>query len=455
MRSANKSLRALLLWRMLSVLLPTLIVGSVLSYFLAARGVVHAFDLGLLDDATDLARELLIEQDKIELNLPPDARQMLLSNNEDNERYAVWDSRGRLISGDMAVLQHFLPNAPASYEFRVVELEGNNYRGVLLRDTSLREPIFIGVVQTTHGLDRILRDIFGSVVFLGASISLMALIGVAIGIRRGLQPVEQLRAEILSRSPTALHPLNAFEAPLELQPIVHSINELLVSLDESLQRHRHFIASAAHQLRTPLAVLSTQLELSLKEQPREFHAVLQRLLATVRRASHLSSQLLSLARLESANEGEMPMQSVALADVIRAAVANYVVLAERKKIELNFEIDAARIQGQTILLEEMIGNLLENAINYAGDGAKICIRSISGVGNVVLTIADDGPGVSPQTLAALGNPFFRGEAADTKGSGLGLVIVKEIVRLHRGSLQFKAGKNNRGLVVEIHLPLMH
>jgi len=454
MRSANRSLRALLLWRMLFVLLPTLVVGSVLSYFLAARGVVHAFDLGLLDDATDLARELLIEQEHVELNLAPDARQMLLSNNEDTERYAVWDSRGQLISGDIALLKAWFPDTPTSHEFRVVELEGKPYRGVLLRDTSQRQPIFIAVVQTTRGLDRILRDIFGSVIFLGALISLTALVGVAIGIRRGLHPVEQLRAEILSRSPTALHPLEVQNAPLELQPIVHSINELLLSLDQSLERHRHFIASAAHQLRTPLAILSTQLELHLKEQPREFHAVLQRLLATVRRASHLSSQLLSLARLESANEGETPMQPVALAAVIRAAVANYVVAAERKRIELNFNIDAARVLGQAILLEEMIGNLLDNAINYAGEGAHICISSSTGVGNVVLTIVDDGPGVSAHNLAAMGSPFFRGDATDSKGSGLGLVIVKEIVRLHRGSLQFKRGENNRGLVVEIHLPLV-
>jgi len=453
MRSANRSLRALLLWRMLLVLLPTLLIGSVLSYFLAARGVVHAFDLGLLDDATDLAHQLHRQAGEVVLNLPADARQMLLSNNEDTVRYAVW-SGDVLLSGDTALVNLWRLEASDAHEFRVLKLDGNNYRGVLLRDNSQQQPVLIAVVQTTRGLDRILRDIFGSVIFLGALISLTALVGVAIGIRRGLHPVEQLRAEILSRSPTALHPLEVQNAPLELQPIVHSINELLLSLDQSLERHRHFIASAAHQLRTPLAILSTQLELHLKEQPREFHAVLQRLLATVRRASHLSSQLLSLARLESANEGETPMQPVALAAVIRAAVANYVVAAERKRIELNFNIDAARVLGQAILLEEMIGNLLDNAINYAGEGAHICISSSTGVGNVVLTIVDDGPGVSVPTLAAMGSPFFRGDATDSKGSGLGLVIVKEIVRLHRGSLQFKRGENNRGLVVEIHLPLV-
>jgi two-component system sensor histidine kinase TctE len=232
------------------------------------------------------------------------------------------------------------------------------------------------------------------------------------------------------------------------------VNELMEKLEHSFTVHRHFIADAAHQLRTPLAILSSELEVGLKENPQDCGPLLQRLLDTTQRAVRLASQLLSLAKLENANDTLERVETVALEEIARAAAARYVAQAERSGVGLEFQLQPLHVLGESLLLEELLGNLLENAILYTGRGGQVFIAAHSRAGYAILSVIDNGPGVEAATRARLGTPFFRERAyAGQPGSGLGLAIVKEIARLHGGAVEFREGLEGRGLRVEIRLPL--
>ena len=237
-----------------------------------------------------------------------------------------------------------------------------------------------------------------------------------------------------------------------MRPIVENINALLERLGQSLHAHRHFIADAAHQLRTPLATLNAQLEVALKIPPHDAHATFEQLLETAQRASHLANQLLSLARLEYTEQIPPTAEILSLDDILSAVLPHCVIAAEAKAIELNFDIKPSRILGNRILLEELISNLLDNAIRYVQSGGQVTMFSNESDGALHITLLDNGPGMAPENIGKLGTPFFRVDTGNQNGCGLGLAIAREIVRLHKGSLQFSRASEAGGLRIDIELP---
>ena len=451
------SLRRTLQHYLLLVLLPTLLAGSALTYYIAVNRVRDAFDLGLLDVAEDIAQATTARSNHLFVTLPDVVRDMLKTVNQDRVIYAVWDDQRRLVTGDARLLTTAaVPEGRASAVFDSIEIGARDWRRVLLRGTHDNRYFYVAVARTTGAMFQIRRNIFLGVFIFGSLLTAVALIGVYVGIRKGLTPIATLCREIGLRSSSNLTPLDSDLSPHELRPIVHNVNALMEQLERSLRGHRRFIADAAHQLRTPLAALDAQIAVAQLAPASEAHAALQQLAATTQRAGHLANQLLSLARLEHAQLPRQHMETVDLQEALGTVLPGFVIAAERSGIELQFDVRPCHLIGHRILLQELLSNLLDNAIRYVPRGGLVDMEAYldEQTDTVRLTISDDGPGVDDEMLTRLGTPFFRGGATDADGCGLGLAIAGEIVRLHGGEIRFARATPRGGLRIDIDFPTL-
>ncbi|HET7832631.1 MAG TPA: sensor histidine kinase N-terminal domain-containing protein [Gallionella sp.] len=441
------SLRNQLLQWLLWPLALILVLGATIAYLFALHTATDAYDLSLLDNALDLSRQIESRQGGMILNLPPAAQQMLQVNNEDRVIYAAWDESGRLFSGSSRLLAPGAIPRDGNHLFRDIVVGGEVNREILLRGRVEGKSFYIAVAQTVHARDQLTDGILASILVPETLLALVAIGAVMLGVRRGLAPVQRLRDELDRRSPTDLRPIQETPAPTELVPIIHGINGLLASLATAFASQRRFIADAAHQLRTPLASLSSQIEVGLEEPPSDTKGLLRQLLGTTRRITRLANQLLSLARLEHTERFVDEAVVVELEQVFRDASADIVTLAARKGVELEFDLQPCQVQGSLLLLRELLANLLDNAVRYTPPGGKVVVSLHTGAQQIVLCVADNGPGVPEEELPRLGVPFHRLPSSPPDGCGLGLAIVREIARLHRVDLLFERGTDGSGLRV--------
>ncbi|MES1981714.1 MAG: sensor histidine kinase N-terminal domain-containing protein [Pseudomonadota bacterium] len=443
------SLRRLLLKKLLWPLIVILLLGSAFAYFFALDAAMNAHDLGLLDNALDLSKQIEVHQGEMVISLPPAAQQMLQANNEDRVVYAAWDDMGSLFAGSPKLLRLGTFSADENHVFRDIVLDGEQNRAVILRGNSAGRTYYIAVSQTTRGRGHLTDSIFVGILIPEALLALVSIAVIILGVRQGLSPVELLRDEITSRSSTDLRPIDEMPAPAELVPIIHGINELLGNLATSFASHRRFIADAAHQLRTPLASLSSQIEVGMEEPPVDVKELLRQLLLTTKRTTHLANQLLSLARLEHTEQSMHEIVSVELDQIISDATADFVTPAARKPVELEFDVHPCRMQGSPLMLRELVANLLDNAIRYTPPHGRVIVGLQLYRQALLLTVEDNGPGVAAAELDKLGIPFYRLTSSQPDGCGLGLAIVKEIARLHNADVMFSSGRGGLGLRVAI------
>lgn len=413
---------------------------------------MKAYDISLLNDALGLSKQVEMQQGRMNINLPMAVHQMLQANSEDHEIYAAWDATGQLFSGSPKLaLPKELP-VMGSHVFQDIYLDGEKNRAVVLHEKIGEKDYFIAVSQTMHGRNRLTDSIVASILIPEALFVLVSLAVIFWGVRKGLSPVMLLRDKIASRSSANLQPIDEPSTPAELAPIIHGTNELLANLATAFAGHRRFIADAAHQLRTPLASLSSQIEVALSNPSKNVDELLHQLLATARRTTHLANQLLSLARLEHTEQSMCEVEAVELKEIFLDAAADIVILAARKKVELDFNLQPCRIEGSRLMLRELLVNLLDNAVRYTQPGGKAAVILQADAQGIVLTVEDNGTGVPPEELGKLGTPFHRLASPQSEGCGLGLAIVREIARLHKADVHFSQGAEGHGLRVSIKFP---
>lgn len=268
----------------------------------------------------------------------------------------------------------------------------------------------------------------------------------------GLSPLRSLASAIRKRSSERLVPVDASNVPVEVRPLTNALNQLLKELDHALSLERRFAADASHELRTPLAVIRTHAQVALRSKDAaERTEALQDLIAGVDRATHLCSQLLSLARLdptaaESSNHAASLREAVAQAiDERRAAVAaKALVLAENLPGG-----SPAMVAVEPSALEILMGNLLDNAVKYTPPGGRIGVSVLPRGEAWVLRVTDSGPGIPPHERARVMQRFYRANDSSVPGAGLGLAIVQRICELYGAELALLDGDGEVGLCVEV------
>lgn len=252
---------------------------------------------------------------------------------------------------------------------------------------------------------------------------------------RELAPLKHLARTLRLRAPDSAESLSVEKIPTEVRPLVESLNQLFQRTHDVMLRERRFTSDAAHELRSPLAALKVQTEvaqLSLDD-PQGREKALAQLHQGIDRATRLVDQLLTLSRLDSLAQLD-DVQPVAIDDLLRSAVMEMYHPAQQAGIELRLHLNVSGISrtGQPLLLSLLVRNLLDNAVRYSPRGSQVDIT----LNAREFRVRDNGPGISPQALARIGERFYRPPGQDATGSGLGLSIVRRIASLHGMRVKF-------------------
>ncbi len=266
----------------------------------------------------------------------------------------------------------------------------------------------------------------------------------------GLKPLHDISNLIKNRNPNFLEALPDGDIPVEINTLVHALNELLSRLEQALESQRRFTADAAHELRTPLTAVRLQLDiLKRADDEEEKKAALETLEKGVRRSTHLVQQLLELARQEPENI-EVEFSGVDLAKVVEEVIEQTIPISHAKNISVKFHAgNRPIIQANAHKLALMIGNLLSNAVTYTKEGGHVDIKLWADQDKIILDVADDGIGINPQDHERIFDRFFRVAGTGTTGSGLGLSIVRNIADLHKASINISKGIGGKGSCFQV------
>ena len=274
-------------------------------------------------------------------------------------------------------------------------------------------------------------------------------------IRWSLRAVVAVQETILSRDALDLKPLPSADLPEEVRPLVDAFNRLLDKLDRNVRSERQFLAEAAHELRTPLAVLLTHAQVALRSRdPAEARASLEQLVLGVERSARLSQQLLDSARLDVEQRGgaQAPLE---LADVVGVVVDEFAIMAARKGQAIALDADNGAIVGNVDELCILIGNLVDNAVRYTPPGGRVAVHCQRDGDTVRLQVLDDGPGVAPVDRERIFDRFYRVTGSNERGSGIGLSLVARIAQSHGATIETGAGLDGSGFGVTLVFPLWH
>lgn len=232
------------------------------------------------------------------------------------------------------------------------------------------------------------------------------------------------------------------------------LRETNARLEDSLRRQRRFIADAAHQLRTPIAGIRVQAARAARAaDPGEVKLAIDQLESAAKRMTRLTNQLLSLARAERTPESAShDPGGVDLGTLVRESIRTHLAQAHERNIDLGLEESGgtARARGNRDLLEELVSNLLDNALRYTGEGGTVTARVIGGPSPAIV-VTDDGPGIPQEERTRVLEPFYRLPGAPSSGSGLGLAIVQDIARAHGGVVKIGVPAGGRGTEVRVTL----
>ncbi|WP_312948233.1 quorum sensing histidine kinase QseC [Superficieibacter sp.] len=297
----------------------------------------------------------------------------------------------------------------------------NRYRIVVAQEWEYREEMALKIItsQLTPWL---------------IALPLMLLLLIAL-LSRELRPLKRLTHTLRHRSPESADSLSTKGVPSEVRPLVEALNHLFLRTWEMMTRERRFTSDAAHELRSPLTALKVQTEVAqlCMDDPDARSKALAQLHTGIDRAARLVEQLLTLSRLDSL-ENLDDVQPVHLADLLQSAVMDIYHPAHQAGVEVGLHIAAQNVTltGQPLLLSLLVRNLLDNAVRYSPPGSKVYVT----LNSRSFMVRDNGPGVSDETLARLGERFYRPPGQDETGSGLGLSIVQRIATLHKMSVTF-------------------
>jgi two-component system sensor histidine kinase QseC len=461
--------------RLLANLLITIAFVSLITLFLSYRDATHEvqelFDANLAQSARVLhalvTPELLTGDNKqlqdLLLNFPEYPSDKVLKLNDEAhslgheyERklaFQVWNRNKDLLLhsasapttalSESALLpknRGFVDEEVGTYNWRVFALwdETEQYLVQVGERYDVRNELITKISQ------QVITPLLVSLPFLGLMIW--------VGIGRGLRPVQRVAEEVVRRDPQHLDAMDVGPVPTEIRPLVQGLNNLFDRLKSALETERRFTDDAAHELRTPLAALKTQAQVSLRATDDEERIqALINVVNSVDRATHLVEQMLILARLDpSANT---PVKEpINLHDLTAEVVAQLVPSAMKRNT--NVEITGSEdtvVYSDPISLSIMIRNLADNAIRYTRPNGEVIIDiGKPNQDEVVLSVSDTGPGIDSELQARVFDRFYRVTGNSSTGCGLGLSIVKRIADLNNLRVELRNKENHEGLLASVH-----
>ena len=449
------------LWLLPPVAL-TLGINAVLAYHAALDAANRAYDRSLTASVKSIAERIHSLAGDISVDIPYAAFDAFGGEAQERLFYAVRTSTGVLTG------YPDLPRPRSQPAIDTVLIEDGVRNGEVIRLATLRKRLYdpalagddtvtIQFAETTLSRTLLARELFLDslrrqllLVAIGAVLILLAL-------GSAFRPLLKLRTAIRERDAEDLTPIPRGNVPNEVRPLIDAINHQMERLTRMLEARRRFLADAAHQIRTPLAVLTTQAEVGQRQQdPAEMQRIFASQLATLKSTRRMADQMLTLSRAEAANGLIQEKSPVELVALVREVALDLAPLALNKGIDLAFEDPGSPVtlEGNGPMLREMAANLIDNAIRYTPAGGHVTAAVGAWHGEAVIRVCDDGPGIPPAEREKVFLRFYRilGHGGP-EGSGLGLAIVREICLAHGGQIGLKDGPEGRGLQVDVGLPL--
>ena len=429
-----------------------------LSYGSALNQATQVMDRNLTASARVIAEQLQYRDGQIGVVIPPAALELFVTDSHDEVAYSVIDQTHNLIAGFPGLSP---PDAlPAEFEPRFFE---TMFRTEAMRAVVLRQPVVTpnGTVPVTVIVGETQKaryELFRILWLRGfaeqAALVLAAALAIWVGINRQLRPLLSLRQAVLERPADRFEPFDARSVQPEIRPLVNALNHHMRRLSEHLDRQKRFLENAAHQLRTPLTIMKTQVGVARRmHDAAEGSAALTGIDENLTAMSRLTSQLLTLGRVDH-DRASLRSECVDLAAIARDAVAEAAPRALDRGVELVLQADGrCEVKASAALVREIVNNLIENVIQYAGGGAAATITVRKDAGTAVLVVDDNGIGVTKEEVPGLFERFRRGRNAPASGSGLGLSIVAEIAQMFDGSAELAQPSSGKGFCVVVNLPL--
>lgn len=429
-----------------------ILLGGVALVWLAAAAVTawetraemqELLDAHLAQSAALLAAQIGDEIDEVELE-----HVETLHKYARNVAFQIWED------GDKLLLHS--PDAPmqrlsaAQEGFSDASVDGRNWRVFSHWDDKREYLVQVG--EVTDARDHLASEVLKKLVQpLLVALPLLGLL-IWFGVGGALKPIDRIGAALARRDPQYLAPLEG-EVPKEIAPMVERLNGLLSRVQSSLEGERRFTSDAAHELRTPLAALKTQLQVAQGAgDSSERGQAIAKAIAAGDRATRLVEQLLTLARLEH-DAWQSQAEPVDLRRLAAQALADAAQAAAGKNISLSLEGETGlTITGHAGLLAILLRNLVDNALSYSPPQTEVVVRLHRIANEAVLEVQDQGPGIPAAERENALRRFHRLEGADASGSGLGLSIVARIVQLHQAQLELAEGAAGCGLLVRIRYP---
>ena len=428
--------------RLLTVLLTIMTLGwlvmAATGYLAAKREVEELFDAQLAQSARVL--HALVDQQMDEKNnYSQPGGSIRLDYEQPGHLYEsrvafrVLDrSNAVLLQSDSFPKIRTLPTIPG---YSDITENGNRWRYFVIHD--LNHSVTLEVAQHYQPRDELIADIARQSLLPFIFMLPVMTILIWVGIGRGLRPLKTTASDISSRTPANLKAIDHGNVPQEVLPLINALNQLFERLGYAMESERRFTMDAAHELRTPLAAIKIQAQVALRStDDDERQQALEHIVSGMDRSSHLVRQLLVLARVDP-DASVQEYEKLDLALLLREVSEDIKAAADNKQISLHITADTqgALILGQHQLLDVLIRNLLDNAIRYTPPRGDVNCRVDVTATHACLTISDNGPGVSDNSLKRIFDRFHRGIGTRENGSGLGLSIVKRIAELHDAGIE--------------------
>ncbi len=434
-------------------------ISIVFTYNIAGNIADRPYDRDLAESLNTLAEMVEPASREVKLNFAAPPRLLFRSDEDDVLYYQIATEDG-VVSGD-AEIPWFHPyeedgGNSGEILFRDDLIKGEEVRiASLFLETEDGAPVLVQLAETRNKRIALTSSMLTGVLVPQLLIIPLSIVLVWIGLSQGLLPLSRLRDHILRRRPSDMSPVPPSSVPDEVQPLVSAYNRMMEKLAANQKAQRRFIADAAHQMRTPMTGLKTQTELAREEtDPVLLVKSLDHIALSVDRANHLINQLLSLARAESSTENLYTIEKLDLNTIAFCAAETFFPGALAKQIDLGAEVWPAPIwiTGNEMLLQEMLKNLLSNALKYTPQKGSITIRTYLLGPQPVCEIEDSGIGIAESERQRVFERFYRVLGNNEPGSGLGLAIVREIAEWHQAAISLDTARSGHGTAAKIIFP---
>jgi len=439
----NPSLRRTLLLGILAPIALFIVINSVSLYRQSRAAATVAYDRTLLASAKTIGEQLEVvgfdAQAQVRATVPYSALEAFEADNRSRMYYRVSAPDGKLISG-FEELPRWHGRIPLKTTYAaLVDFYDDEFRGQPVRVAVLLQPVasphgrgmaVVQVAETMALRERLARQLLVDMMW--RQLLLLAVVAAVtvLVVQRATRPVRELGHAIAARAAHDLSPIEARDAPREVQPLVVAMTAVMGRLQGLLDHQKRFVRDSAHQLRTPLAVLKVQVQ-SARRGDVPPQQALHEISQTVERATVLANQMLSLAKVEQLRQA--PESTLLdLGGVARDVALDVSPLIAAKALDFDIDTQPAPVLAHQWMLTELTRNLLHNAVRHSPAGGVLNVRVWTQDGQAMLRVRDAGPGIAPALRERLFTPFAAGDVGS--GSGLGLAICKEIVAALGGTL---------------------